>query len=96
MTHACKIVKGYANHSRQYHTKVGLTDRSCECSQARDAGAFCRLIAELPGVANVFVSRYELTVFKGQAFTWDEVEPGIIEILEHLVDPTVEKADERR
>jgi hypothetical protein len=39
-------------------------------------------IMGLPGVVSAPASRYEITVWKGHAFTWDEIEPAIMAVLE--------------
>lgn len=63
---------------RYYHTTVELTEKLRET------------VAGLVGVEQAFTERYRLTVFKGQAFEWDDVEPGILAVLAHFGEPSTE------
>lgn len=69
-------------HFRVYHTKAQLTEALCEASELRspDDGGLCMLLARLPGVEKAFLNRYKATVFIGDAWTWEEVEPKILEV----------------
>lgn len=40
-----------------------------------------REVFAIPGVSRVFIAPYELTVTKGSAFEWSEIEPDILEAL---------------
>ncbi len=42
----------------------------------------------LPGVNEVFIKPYELSVTKGDAFEWDEIEPDILEALKKCFGET--------
>lgn len=62
---------------RVYHTKSQLTDAGGTCD-----GPVVELVSKLPGVTDVMVNRYSVHVTKGEAWTWEEVEPGVIEFLD--------------
>lgn len=67
---------------REYHTKAQLTERSIESSSCGiELGAVGEVVAALPGISQVFVRRYSVTVFKGGAWPWEEVEPAILDFL---------------
>ncbi len=81
MTPTFTIAGTGASNFRKYHTKMQLTELNIESSQGTDPGATCRLFGSLPGVAQCWVYRYCLEVEKGAAWTWEEVEPAIVEAL---------------
>lgn len=47
-----------------------------------------RELFAIPGVSKVFITPYELTIDKGLAFNWDEIEPSIIEVLKRVFGET--------
>jgi hypothetical protein len=54
-----------------------------------EAGTRARdLLLTVPGLQSFLVNRYKLIVTKGEAFTWDEVEPQILEVLDLVANPT--------
>ena len=57
-------------HRRVYHTR-------CEVSEVQQ-----QAILKLPGVECSPSGRYNITVWKGHAFTWEEIEPAIVAVLE--------------
>jgi hypothetical protein len=58
------------------HRRIYQTRR--EVSAAEQAA-----IMRLPGVVgSASVTRYDITVWKGHAFTWEEIEPAILAVLE--------------
>ena len=57
------------------HRRIYQTRR--EVSAAEQAA-----IMGLPGVVSATVSRYDIAVWKGHAFTWEEIEPAILAVLE--------------
>ena len=57
-------------HRRIYHTRREV---SAVQQQA---------LLKLPGVEYSPSGRYNITVWKGNAFTWEEIEPAIVAVLE--------------
>ena len=60
-------------------------ETSAEAAEKADLGAegtslVCQLL-QLNGVARVIISHYEVKVVLGRAFTWEEMEPTILQIL---------------
>ncbi len=47
----------------------------------------------LPGVNEVFIKPYELSVTKAGAFDWEDIEPGIIEALKKTFGEGVEEVE---
>ena len=59
--------------SKEYLQKLG-----------RKGGALVRRLLALPGIAEVTIQPYQIMVKKGQAFSWDILEPQILETIENL------------
>jgi len=88
-------VESFPNHScRGFNTKVNLTgDEDGHFSRPlrttdpdlRKLGSHGRSIVEkvmqIPGVVEVFIYQYKLTVEKADLFNWSEIEPAIFEAL---------------
>jgi len=44
------------------------------------------MLMSIPGVDNVSFERYSVTLKRAHAFTWDELEPQILEVFQRLLD----------
>lgn len=73
-------------HCRSYHTKESLTEKTIEMydGDLSDCGAVCETIGQMRGVTKCFVSRYSILVHKGEAFSWEEIEPEILNFIGSL------------
>lgn len=71
---------------RTYHSRVEISDtwEHVERGFALPESAVLKLILGIPGVQSIISSSYTLQVTKGVAFSWSEIEPRILEILEPL------------
>lgn len=68
-------------HMRVYHVREQLTEKQIEISGSADAGAVTEELARIRGIACVTVERYQVSITKGKAFDWAEVEPAVLEFL---------------
>jgi hypothetical protein len=57
--------------------------RIFDCHEPAGADSVRELLAALPGVEMILTSssRYSITVYKSPAWSWDEVEPAIVDAL---------------
>ena len=71
---------------RSYYTRVELSDswELAERGFSLPDSTLLRMILGIRGVQKLMAAGYELTITKGGAFSWEEIEPEIIEILEGL------------
>lgn len=71
---------------RSYHSRVEVCDswELAERGFSLPESALIRLILGIKGVQKIMAHGYEITVTKGEAFTWPEIEPEITKILEGL------------
>lgn len=72
---------------RLYHTRMVLTEFpsqgvvKCEGVEEMVDGVLSFVIA-IPGVVQASVEPHKLTVVKSPAFSWDEVEPKLLSLLQ--------------
>ena len=73
---------------RYYNVRVVLTDKAIEHADRNDyLGQSCgviQILMEIDGISTIWVKPYEITIEKAEAFAWDEIEPEVLEVLEHL------------
>jgi len=50
-------------------------------------------VFSLPGIVDVFIHPYSLNVIKGEAFNWEDIEPGIITALKRTFGPEAEQVE---
>jgi hypothetical protein len=77
------ITKAFADLFRVYHVREQLTEKQCEASELgpEQCGHVTNTIAKMPGVELCYVKRYQVTVHKAEMFSWEEVEPLVMEFL---------------
>lgn len=46
--------------------------------------ALAELLFTIPGICQLYVTPYELTVYKSMAFSWDEIAPRVAEIIDGI------------
>lgn len=63
------------DHARRYHVRTEITQEIINIVERQRGVEFCTEAKH---------GRYRLDVYKATAFSWDEVEPGILEILNAL------------
>lgn len=76
----------YTENHRMYHARVEMTDEYDEGQRGlhQPQSAFYSQLLSIPGVQTVFGNGYEVCIKKGGAFTWEEVEPKIKELIAGL------------
>ena len=57
--------------SKEYLKKLG-----------RKGAALVRRLLKIPGVAEVTIQPYEVSVHKGLNFPWDDIQPAVLETIE--------------
>ncbi len=88
-----KLKQDHIAEYRYYHTRVKIGRPGLYCSGllgSEHAPEFVQLLLAIPGVAWVRVSPYRLLVEKANLFTWDEIEPIILEFVNGLNKATQE------
>ncbi len=87
-----KLVVDNKEASLTFHTRVELTNEHIEMfMRGEHEGTkryprFIKNIFKIPGIAGeIFLGRYELSVFKGPRFKWDEIQSKVEAILKRYV-----------
>jgi hypothetical protein len=65
-----------------YETDESLTDRRIYHTRCEVSAVQQQAILNLPGVECSPSGRYNIIVWKGHAFTWEEIDPAIVAVLE--------------
>lgn len=60
---------------RHYQTDFPLAEQgqTIGCNDAK-SNALCSRLTAIPGIENVYVERYEVTIFKAELFKWEPIE----------------------
>jgi len=66
---------------RAFHVRQTLSDRLEFFDREPDHPGIAGLLFRIPGITRLHVLSYEVVVFKGKAFTWEEIEPLVMEVL---------------
>lgn len=75
---------GYGDHGFMGHASS---------SAPAVASALVAALEGAHGVAGGWIKRYEAVVLRGEAFTWDDVEPRVIDAIKGVLYPEVEDVD---
>ncbi len=87
-----KLVVENEGSSLTFHTRVELTNEHIEMFMrgehegTKKYPRFIKNIFKIPGIVDeIFLGRYELSVFKGPRFKWDEIQSKVEIILKRYV-----------
>lgn len=77
-------------HVRIYHARVEMSDKyeHTERGFSLPESEFFRQLLYTPGVQSLHGKGYEVWIEKGKAFSWDEVESKITELIATLENVT--------
>ncbi len=76
--------------TRTYHTNLVVTEAITEnfkgksdidCGTSKKTGDLVKKLFGIPGISGVFLARYEITITKGKAFSWEDMHPRIMQAL---------------
>lgn len=81
-------------HVRAYHCHEAIGGSNMETSFTATPSGMMRDLLALPGVVEVYLSRYRAQISKAPSWAWDEVEPAIVELLQCFDLRSVEKRQE--
>ena len=81
--------------SRFVHFEIPYQDDEDLSTKLKKLGVVGKfLLTELstiPGIMEIYFSRYSITIWKGNAFEWEDIEDSIITALKRIFGPNAEQ-----
>ena len=76
-------------NARLYHVRHALTDTAIllDREQYHTATGIAEIILRIPGISGCYISSYQLHAYKARMYSWDEIEPHILEALRAFTEP---------